>query len=133
MPEAGGEAQRIDARPRGDGHVKTRFLPVRQIYAGKPLAEAGMHDIGRDADDRQPGFVLLVVQANAFPDRILAGPEPVGQALTEDRSFMSDVAVEFSELTSKKSPNSVRELERSIIPQYQKALSRNRPAPSAVS
>src|SRR5215510_5302290 len=74
LPESRSEAHRIDSRPRCDDHVKTRILPVRQVNARKTLAVAGLNDIGSDTDDRRPGTSSLIIQANAFSERILAGP-----------------------------------------------------------
>src|SRR5262245_45002692 len=100
LPKGGGEALRSDPRPRRDDHVTTRVLPKRQIYSGKPLAVAVLNDISRDADNRRPGFGSPTIYANAFSERILAGPMPVGEALIDDRGLVARRPVDLRELAS---------------------------------
>src|SRR5262245_26917763 len=100
LPESRSEAHRIDSRPGCDDHVKPRILPVGQVNARKPLAVAGLNDIGRNTDDRRPGTSSPIIPANAFSERILPGPMSVGKALIDDHRFMTGVSIKVRELTS---------------------------------
>src|SRR5262245_28374816 len=104
LPKGGSEAFRSDSRPRGDYHVTPRVLQVWQIYSWKSLAVAVLYDIGRNAYNRRPGFCSLIIHANALPERVLAGPMPVGKALIDDRRLVARRSVKLRELASQNQP-----------------------------